>query len=440
MLRIKHCRQIFGCLARHCNGCRDTIGLNRKKHIMPVAESITLGNAVGFSNQRPIRVLHALGQLQRGGIETWLYHLGRNLKHRGIDCHILARTDQPEPFTKEFCESGLNVLPCLGERNPLRYFQNFRRIIAEHGPYDILHSHGPSLSTLQLSAYARMLGIRSILLHSHSDLRPQVVLKGLKYKLYSRTLVHLGRSLATYRVACSSDAAVWMYGPMWREHPRTQVVPLGINFEPFFSPKNPGIRASIGIPQGRFVIGHVGRFVPVKNHNFLVHLAETLLSKSPDFHFLLVGDGPLRTNIQAAIQTRRITDHFTFIPDSNAVPSLMSNAMDVFVFPSYYEGFGLVTVEAQAAGIPCLIADNITTECIVDPGLVTRLNIHVPPEVWASQIIALRTEGHVKHDPVEHRKRILASKFDIDASVSAFANLYQQLVRNSNDTIGDGLR
>lgn len=388
----------------------------------------TTSAAIGESSAGPqIRVLHALGQLQRGGIETWIYHLAQRLKPYGIDCHVLTRTAGAEPYTQDFLDAGITLLPCPGERNPPLYFKNLRQIIHEHGPYDILHSHGPSVSTIQLSLYARLLGVPSVLLHSHSDPRPLLKNANLGYRLYRRSFVRLGRLLATHQVACSSLAAEWMYGMRWNEHLKTKVLPLGIDFTPFFSAPDPQLRASLGLPAQKFVIGHVGRYVPVKNHAYIVKIAEALLRRGAPVHFLLVGDGPLRTSVEESVRAKKMDQHFTVIRDSNQVPALMGNAMDMFLLPSIYEGFGLSVVEAQVAGLRCLIGDKIPSEAVIDPRLVTRLPVTADPDAWADTIVALRQSGLPQFDREEHKSNMLACKFNIDSSVAAFARLYRNL-------------
>ncbi len=377
----------------------------------------------------PVRVLHSLGQLQRGGIETWLFHLAQRMNRIGIDSHILTRTTQEEPYSDDFRKAGILLLPCLGEKNPLRYFLNFRRIVREHGPYDVLHSHGPSISSVQLSLYARLLGIPSVLLHGHNDNRKLLASKGRLYRLYIAILGFLARSLANQFVACSGLAAESGFGMDWKSNPKVQIRYIGIDFEPFFRPANPGLRTSLGIPQGRFVLGHVGRYVRAKNHAFLLDIAEELLKHSSNFQFLLLGDGPLRPKIEAGIKARNLAGNFTLVPDTNIVPAIMTNAMDAFLLPSFHEGLPLSIVEAQAAALPCLVADNITTESIIDSRMVTQLPITESPALWANHILALADPLRPRLSPQEHQQIILASRFNIDVSVAAFEQIYRNMAR-----------
>jgi len=379
----------------------------------------------------PVRVLHSLGQLQRGGIETWLFHLAQRMNHKGIDSHLLTRTTQDEPYTDDFRKAGILLLPCLGEKNPLRYFLNFRRIVREHGPYDVLHSHGPSISSVQLSLYARLLGIPSVLLHGHNDNRKLLATKGRMHRLYVAILGFLARSLANQYVACSGLAAESGFGINWKTNPKVQVRYIGIDFEPFFRPLIPDLRASLGIPQGRFVLGHVGRYVRAKNHTFLLDIAEELLRHSSNFHFLLLGDGPLRSRIEADLKARNLAANFTLVPDTNIVPAIMTNAMDAFLLPSFHEGMPLSIVEAQAAALPCLVADNITTESILDPRMVTQLPITESPAFWAKHILGLADPLSPRLSPLEHKQIILASRFNIDVSVAAFEQIYREMAQRT---------
>ncbi len=118
------------------------------------------------------------------------------------------------------------------------------------------------------------------------------------------------------------------------------------------------VRAELGIPLDATVVGHVGRFVPAKNHRFLLEIAEEISKRRPDIHFLLVGDGPLRSDIEARAGAMGFDGNMHFAGSRTDVPRLMCGGMDVFVFPSVWEGLPMALIEAQAAGLPCVISDS----------------------------------------------------------------------------------
>src|SRR5215813_10978712 len=119
---------------------------------------------------RPVRILHSVGHLLRGGIEMWLYQMIRRLDQ--YEHHVLVRTAEEEPFTAGFREIGVRVLSCLNYANPPKYFKNLRAVVQQNGPYDILHVHGSNPNGLLAMFFAKRLGIPSTLIHSHNDLSP----------------------------------------------------------------------------------------------------------------------------------------------------------------------------------------------------------------------------------------------------------------------------
>jgi hypothetical protein len=142
----------------------------------------------------------------------------------------------------------------------------------------------------------------------------------------------------------------------------------------------------LGIPEDAYVIGHVGRFQEQKNHRFLVNIAERLCDLEPKAVFLLVGDGPLRPEIEELVKVRDLQERVIFVGVRNDVPRIMKGAMDCFVLPSLYEGLPLVLLEAQVAGLHCVVSDTVSSEGDLDKAAVTRLSLSTSPNNWAAQL------------------------------------------------------
>jgi glycosyltransferase involved in cell wall biosynthesis len=226
----------------------------------------------------------------------------------------------------------------------------------------------------------------------------------------------LFRRVPDLGLAASGPAAESMFGTAWNRNDGRRVLYYGIDFSPFYEDVNLDVRSSLGIPSGSLVIGHVGRFVEQKNHQFFIEIAEALVRKCPGVHFLLIGDGPLRRGIQLDVRRRglELEQKFTFVADTLSVPRFMISAIDCFVFPSRYEGLGLVAVEAQAAGLPCIIADRVPVEAIVDPSLVKVLSLDQSPEEWAEGILNSHTS--CSSDRQTHLGQFENSIFNISSS------------------------
>ena len=170
------------------------------------------------------------------------------------------------------------------------------------------------------------------------------------------------------------------------------------------------------------VLGHVGRFHERKNHALIVEVAAEVFRQEPSARLLLVGDGEEEAKIRTHVQTLGIADRVVFAGGSDQVPQLLKHAMDVFLFPSHHEGLGVAVVEAQAAGLPCVIADHLPEEIDVVPALIHRVPVGAPPPVWAAAVLQATRQPAIDHS--EALRTILASDFNIERSVAKVADVY----------------
>ena len=390
----------------------------------PNVEVPAISNRTPGGSSHPIRILHSVGHLLRGGIEMWLYQMIRRLDQ--FEHHVLVRTAGEEPFTAGFRDIGVRVLPCLNYSNPSKYFSNLRQVVQQNGPYDVLHVHGSNPNGLLAMLFAKRLGIPATIIHSHNDLSPLLKSRGPAYKAYVWLTLRGIRRTADRGFAVSALAAESMFGSSWKNDKRWSLLHCGIDFDPFAESPDPGLRKKLGIPADAFVVGHVGRFQEQKNHHFLVKIAQEAVKQSPDVHFLLIGDGELRPEITAEVHRLGLDRRITFVPDTFSVPQFMLSAMDCYVFPSLYEGLPLVTVEAQAAGLPCVFSDRFTREAIVDSDLVTVLSLNDSPAQWATAL--LRTRGHRVRDMRRHLQQFYATEFNPARCVASLSGAYESLV------------
>jgi glycosyltransferase involved in cell wall biosynthesis len=383
---------------------------------------------------RPIRMLHCVGHLLRGGIEKWLYQTLPPQLSSHCEHHVLVRTAEEEPFTKAFQQAGIPVWVCSNYANPFAYALEFRKLVAEKGPYDILHVHGSSFSGLLTLALAKLFGIKKVVVHSHNDTHPLLESRGPLYRAYCALTMQAYRSLADSGFAASVRAAESMFGRKWATDKRWELLYYGVDCKPFTRSADPGIRRRLDISPDAFVVGHVGRFHEQKNHNFLVEVVACAIALEPRTHCLLIGDGPLRGRVTAEIERRNLRQHFTFVPDTLAVADYMISAMDCFVFPSRYEGLGLVVVEAQAAGLPCLISDRVPAEAIVNSSLVNVLALEKPPSEWAQSVLRCKSASGEPH--LSALNQVKNSRFDLERCISTLLARYSTLARQGGVHIG----
>ena len=146
--------------------------------------------------------------------------------------------------------------------------------------------------------------------------------------------------------------------------------------------KKEEIRESLGIPNDAFVVGNVGRFIEIKNHTFLIDVFRKIKDLNDHAYLLLVGDGELKESILNKVRLLNLDDSVIILSHRADVPRLM-RAMDVFIFPSKIEGFGIAAIEAQAAGLRCLISDTVPTSTHISE-LAIPLSLELSPVEWAT--------------------------------------------------------
>jgi glycosyltransferase involved in cell wall biosynthesis len=200
----------------------------------------------------------------------------------------------------------------------------------------------------------------------------------------------------------------------------------GVDFSPFQRlPDKKVLRDSLGIPESCFVIGHVGRLATQKNCPFIVRIMSEVLKRNQSVRLLWVGDGPDKDAVLHQVHEAQLSDAVIFTGRRRDVPALMMGAMDAFLLPSLYEGLGLVVVEAQAAGLPCLISDVIPQETNIVSGLVHRLSLAESAEAWANKLLEIQ-KGRSNYVPQQTAlQQVLASPFDVRQTAVNLARFYE---------------
>lgn len=373
--------------------------------------------------RRPLRILQAVAAMDRGGIETWLLHVMRHARRCGLHMDFLVSANRRCVYDEEIEALGGRLIRCVSPRR-WDFARDLKRIVERYGPYDALDSHYQFKSGVVLRA-ARQAGIPVRIAHSHLDTRLLKECSGFWYRLYARAMQSWIRKYATHGVAVSDVAGMALFGRHWQVDPRWQKIYPGIDLSPFEQHVDrAAVRAEFSLPLNAEVIGHVGRFSPQKNHLFLCAIARELLALRPQARFLLVGDGPERPAIEAEVARAGIAHRVIIAVGYPDVPRLLLGAMDAFVLPSLSEGLPLVLLEAQAAGLPCLVARHVSAETDVVPGLVTRLSLADSPRAWAEALAGTLTAR--RDCPRESAQACLAqSPFNIEKSAQALADFYR---------------
>ncbi|MBE9015945.1 glycosyltransferase [Chroococcidiopsis sp. CCALA 051] len=378
-----------------------------------------------LTERRSIRILQVVGGMDRGGTETWLMHVLRHIDRDRFQIDFLVHTKDKCAYDEEIIALGSQIIPCLDPSKPWLYARNFKQIMRECSPYDIIHSHIHHFSGYVLYL-ARQVGIPMRIAHSHLDTLQLDASSRFLRRAYLKLMKQWIARHTTIGLAASRKAAVALFGSTWNTDPSRQVLHCSVDLTPFqhIASLDPvAVRAELGIPEDTFVIGHVGRFFPQKNHAFLVEVAAEVAKREPKMRLLLVGDGLLRPSIERKVTQLDLSDRVIFTGSRSDVPRLMLGAMDIFLFPSLYEGLGLVLIEAQAAGLHCIFSDVVPEEADAIKPLMRRMSLSQPAAIWAEAILALR-QARSESDRVEALQLVEQSSFSIRNNIKTLEKLY----------------
>lgn len=371
---------------------------------------------------KAVKVLHVLFQLNPGGLENWLLQVLRRLDRQRFEIDFLVHHPEKGLYEDQAVALGGRVLRLPYTSTPLHYGREFRRLLAEHGPYQAIHSH-LALGGFHLR-WAHQAGIPLRIVHTHADEEQRRHTASLRRRLTLNLSRYLIRRYATLGLAVSRQAAQGRFGPDWQDDPRFQILPCAIPLDSFTGRVDGGsVRRSLGLPESAFVLGHVGRLVPEKNHGLLIDLAAEVCRRRPKAYLLLVGDGPLRQQLELQVRSLGLAERVVFTGFRNDISEILQGAVDLFLFPSKYESAGMAVVEAQAAGLPCLISDTIPEEVVVIPELVQRVSLTGGPRGWAEAVLAHRHRKAFKN-PLEAAGQIRGTLFDLETNVRHLEAFY----------------
>lgn len=308
----------------------------------------------------PLRVLHVVVNMNRGGAEMLLMNLYRNIDKSMIQFDFL--TCKEGVFDQEIIELGgiVHRVPYITDVGHRGYVNELNHFFHTHKEYKIIHSHMDKMSGLVLKA-AKDNNIPTRIAHSHNTSSEGNTLAKF-YKWYVGKNI---ASSATHLFACSNQAAHWLFREKKKE---AKILRNGIETSSFkFSALiRKQIREEFLIDESSFVIGHIGRFNHQKNHSYLLKIFAKVARKHTNAYLLLVGDGVLRKEIEKKIKKLKLEERVILTGVREDIPHLLQ-AIDLFVFPSLHEGLPVTLIEAQAACTPCMISDVISRE--VDMGL-----------------------------------------------------------------------
>lgn len=364
---------------------------------------------------KPIRVLHVFGKMDRGGAETMIMNLYRNIDRSMIQFDFVVHTKEKCAFDDEIISLGglIYSVPQYNGRNHFQYIKVWKKFIEQHIEYRIIHGHVRSTASIYLNV-AKAYGL-VIIAHSHS-----IASRGNKFEQIVKNILQLPiRNVADNLFSCSSEAGKWLFGKNMIKNKKHNIVKNAINIDQFVfnEDKRNEIRKLLNI-EDKFVVGHVGSFSYPKNHKFLLDIFSEVQKRVKESVLLLVGDGELKKSIDSKINQLKLSNNVLMIGVRSDISELLQ-AMDVFLFPSLFEGLGIAVVEAQAAGLHTVVSEAIPEEaCVTD--LIEKEFLNSPISKWVDKILKY-AYGYERKDT----SKIIKSKgYDVRETAKWLQNFY----------------
>lgn len=362
-------------------------------------------------------MLHYVAIMDRGGQETFIMNLFRSIDRKKIMFDFLCMISGEGDFDSEISELGGTIYHINLNRikGKLKQIDNFWLIYCFlkncKNKYRVFHIHTQHAMDAFLSAMAaKCAGIHTVIVHSHNT-------NTLFHRKAHFVFRHVLNKLKIERFACSNAAGKWMY-----DKKQFKVIHNGIIPEMFVF--NDSVRNDIRKKfnwSDHYIIGHVGRFNEQKNHDFIIDIFNELHKNELSCKLVLIGQGENYEKICNKIREMGLTEFIDILGVRRDV-SLLYQGMDLFLFPSLFEGLPVVLVETQMADLPSLISDSITTEIDITDK-ISRMGLEEPPEIWAKELQSILHKNNKRGNTTIEIKR---AGYDMQDTAQILTELYQK--------------
>ena len=361
-----------------------------------------------------IRIAQIMGKMENGGVEAVVMNYYRHIDRNKIQFDFIVDNDSSCPQEQEILSLGGRVIRIAPYQSIISNMRDLKKLFKEND-YRIVHAELTTMSVFSL-AVAKACGVSVRIYHGHNTACKGETKKNiLKYMLRP-----FSRTFATHYFACSDYAGKWLYGKSIDKSKRYMIIPNAIDTEKYkFDPEvREAVRKELDI-EDKFVIGHIGRFVYQKNHDFLIDIFNEVYKRNSNAVLLLIGEGALLDDIKAKVHKLGLDDVVHFLGVRQDAYRFYQ-AFDVFLLPSRYEGLPVVGVEAQIAGLPCVFSNSMTEETNFTNNLLF-LNINDNEEMWAKRVLDFinQTRNHVKK----------TDDFDIFIQAEKLGKLYEREIK-----------
>lgn len=348
-------------------------------------------------------------RLNYEGITSVIYNYISNMNRENLQIDFIAYSDINFDLKKQFEGIGKVRIVPTRKGDFKKYVKGLKKVLSNK--YDVVHIHGNSGTMAIEAVIARIYRVKKIIVHCHSTT--------CNYPILNKILTPIMKIVSTDFVACSNDAGKWLFKKNY------MVFNNAIDLKKFEYNKviREKYRKQLDL-ENNFVIGHIGHFREQKNHHFLIDIFKELHKICPEAKLLLVSDGPLFEDIKNKVNKFNLQNDVIFLGRRNDVDKLYQ-AMDCFVFPSKWEGLGMVLVEAQASGLPCCVSDVVPLEAKCTD-IIYYKSLSDNAKEWAKFIINIKNKNNNRN--ISFGDKIRNCGFDIKYEAEKLNKLYENNV------------
>lgn len=366
-----------------------------------------------------IRVLRIIGQCKSGGTESIALNYYENIDHDKVAMDFLFYGDSLPRFNEILEANGDKVINVTDYTTSIsQSIKDISKVVKE-GSYDIVHSDLNTLNVFPMLA-AKLGGanIRIAANHSTANLKHETKKSIIKYLIRPSV-----KWEATNYAACSKHAAIWCFGDKVYKEGKVKIIRNAIDLDKF--QYSDDLRNKVRNQMNwnnKFVIGHVGRFTEQKNHKFMIEIFKEIHDKCPNAILALIGEGHLLEETKKQVDSLELTDSVQFLKTRFDVNELMCG-MDVFLFPSLYEGLGVVALEAQATGLECVVSDEVPSE-VKATDLVDSISLKDDVSKWSE--IVMKYNNNYKR--FNRHTELANAGYDIKKAAKDLECYYSELI------------
>ncbi|WP_409295931.1 glycosyltransferase [Peribacillus sp. SCS-26] len=357
-----------------------------------------------------VKVLHIIPGYG-GGISSYVKNLISGMSKKNICIDVVSFSDYDKSFINIIELRGGRTFSIPSVHTGITKMVKAYCTILKDNQYDVVHCHISGYKGLFFMAFAKAYNVKRVLVHAH---RTSDENKGLFYKLQIKASQFMTTCLATDYLTCSKMASEFIFGSRIGKSKKVHSMPNSVDVNKFTKQlskdKVVEFYDDLNIFQGDLIIGHIGRFNLQKNHEFMIKIISELRSRNINFKWLFVGEGNLEEQIKERVNNLNLQKYVRFLGRREDIPDLI-HVFNVFVLPSLFEGLPTVSIEAQAAGIPTILSDTITSEANMDMGILDYISVNNEVE-WADRILNFSSKQIPNVE--ERRKKIQENGFTLD--------------------------